>query len=137
MHIAKHILINSAVAIAFKLEMKEFVALVAGGVAIDFDHPLYYASKLRTKSLKKIKKGLLKDFNKGRPNLYLFHTFEFLSILLYLTSRLGGAFYIFALGFIVHLLSDMYEYKKIYKPLAPRFRYLLLSSFLIRPKLSK
>lgn len=137
MHIAKHIIINSAIALSFKLEAKEFAALVAGGVIIDFDHPLYYASKLRTKSFRQIKKSLVEDFNKNKPNLYLFHTFEFLSLLLYFGTKLGGAFQVFALGFIIHLLTDMYEYLKVYKPLAPRFKYLLLSYFLIRPRFSK
>lgn len=106
MHLIKHFIINLVIGgmillILPELGLQFFILLVASGVLIDLDHLVYFGIYGF--------KGLKKDFRKSNPHFFMFHTFEFILILIIGSFFFFWVFPVF-LGVAIHLISDIFEY---------------------------
>src|SRR3989344_7600316 len=78
--------------------------ILVGGVLIDVDHPLVYLARFRNFSLKKVVHYF--ESNKDlMPALFIFHTVEFLAIMVVLSFFYRPALW-FTIGMFVHYLAD-------------------------------
>jgi len=92
--------------------------ILVGGVLIDVDHPLVYLARFKNFSLKKAVHYF--ESNKDlMPALFIFHTLEFLAIMVVLSFFYRPAVW-FTIGMFVHYLADWFsEYRKSGKLLKP------------------
>lgn len=109
MHSIIHFIIGVSVAlIIFKFSIPLAVIFVLASVLIDIDHIV--EMKFNKAELKKIMVFDLKKYKKinyrtPQQYLHLFHTFEFMVLLLVLSLLYYPVFIVF-LAFFVHLLTD-------------------------------
>ncbi len=87
--------------------------VIAGGFLIDADHYLFYAIKFRDLSIKKAYdyhtdiKPISKS-QKQKLNPYVFHTAEFMLLLLFLSFK-STLFLIFLAGVVLHVILDIID----------------------------
>jgi len=84
--------------------------VLAGGVLIDLDHYLWYAYRHKKANFFEAYKYYLKnleknDFTSDIGILLVFHTIEFLALMIVL-SFYGEAFFLFTIGLLLHYLLD-------------------------------
>ncbi|GEM_PF-4139044 len=108
-------------ALLFRFSYAQTILIIAGSFIIDLDHVLYYLAKYHTYS------GMIKffrhEFRLHRPHLYIFHTFQFLSIALILSYLTHNSIYYLFLGFLINFVIDIFTYLKIYKSYKPWLPY--------------
>ncbi|MBN1501927.1 hypothetical protein JW930_00145 [Candidatus Woesearchaeota archaeon] len=94
----------------------DFFLLFLGGWLIDIDHVLYHLITEKNLSKKEFRKihTYLHKFN--IPRFYLFHTIEFLLLLLFINRYYLNISY-FIVGYVSHLVLDSIGYIMYYKNL--------------------
>ncbi|MBS3145457.1 hypothetical protein J4414_01510 [Candidatus Woesearchaeota archaeon] len=108
----KHFLVTFFICIPLFLVYQWWVLLIlASAVLIDVDHYIHYVFKFKKFNLKKAYNYYLnRDNNKKREKLlFVFHTWEVLSIILIL-GFFFQIFWLIFLGFFIHVLEDIYDY---------------------------
>ena len=98
-------------AILYPLYNWKVILVFAGGVLIDIDHYFWYIYKYRKFNIFQAYKFFLKnmikrDFSSVSGILLIFHTIEFLLIIVILSIYLDFIF-IFATGLLLHYLLDL------------------------------
>lgn len=110
-------------------EMFSFLIILTG-VFVDVDHYLLYVYKFRSLDLKKAFDFhiSLKEVKKGEKQItyiYVFHSFEFMLLLL-LLSFYSIIFVMLFLGVILHVIMDwIYDYKHPNKKIVKAYCVLL------------
>ena len=122
-----HFLISAIISIVFFFLTKNIVAsliCLSAGFLIDIDHILDYGIIYKKFSLKKAMKG---EWYKDKVYILL-HSWEILIIIL-IIFRLNIYTIAFAIGFVQHLIIDIFSYPTKNKPLAYFLTYRILTNF--------
>ena len=80
-----------------QISLLGFGIIFISGIILDLDHLIYYKFNL---------KKLIKDFKENIPHMYIFHTLEFILILVILSLFFQIAFFIL-IGVCLHILTDI------------------------------
>jgi len=124
MHIIFHILLSSLFLLvlsqASPIKPLELTIIFLSSILIDFDHILYYA--------KNNFKTFRADFKNKTPHLYIFHTLEFILLLIAL-SLFSEIFIFILIGCFFHISLDILIYLKKYKRKFFWLRYLSIISY--------
>ena len=111
MHTLKHLLINISLGILILFVLNErifsinLLLIILAGVLIDIDHVFNEIYKGTIKNPRKVIRYWASTQDKHVKELYLFHSYEFLFILLVLSFIFMPLIYIL-IGLIIHFITD-------------------------------
>ena len=105
MNIFIHFLINFLVVLPF-LSFEQTLIVAFAGILIDLDHILYQVIVKKHKSIKQMWDWHKKENSVHRAHLYIFHTVEFVAVLI-LISQISFLVFLITLGFVLHILVDL------------------------------
>lgn len=100
-------------ALAYPFFGIQSILIIVGGFLIDADHYLFYIAKFRNLSIRKAYnyhkdiKPISKN-QKQKLNPYVFHTAEFMLLLLFLSFK-STLFLIFLGGVVLHVIMDIID----------------------------
>jgi hypothetical protein len=97
-----------------KLTFSNVVIVLLTNIIIDSDHLIRYAFFEKPFTIKEYKKHQKEHYKTKHQRLYLFHTLEFLVLLIYL-ALLNDLFFILFIGFLIHWIGDLVVYIKAKK----------------------
>lgn len=124
-----NLLVPTILAKIYHLNNLQAGILILGTTLIDFDHILYYVTV--KKSLFGMKKFFKENYKLHQPFFYIFHTFEFLTISLYLSYLTKSPLMYLFLGFWLNFAIDILTYLLVYKSTKPWLRYFFGMRFIL------
>lgn len=105
MHILIHALINLILGYSIVGFSQGLLIIIISGIIIDIDHIFNEIWKGTLKNPKKVIKYWASIPNKYTGEFYLFHSYEFILIIFFL-SKINTIFYFIFLGLIFHFIAD-------------------------------
>jgi len=130
MGIVTHIAVNSVVGASLYsvnlIDFNEAILLVCSNI-LDLDHFIFYSIESRSIDINKFVKAYYAYFAEMMPRFYIFHTMEFLLLLVSLSIIFSSRIlYIFIFGWLIHVILDIIKYIFFYKKNLAWFNYWLL-----------
>jgi hypothetical protein len=114
-----HIIVNTSISLPLKYIFGwdwsiVLLFVLAGGVLIDLDHPVYFILKYKTINLKKWLLIAKKMESKMEPGFYVFHSPEF-NILLLIAAFFSKIALIIFFSNLIHITLDIIKHYKYHR----------------------
>jgi len=116
----KHLVMNMFLGAVFlklvnAFNPANFLMIIIGGIIFDVDHFIYHVFSEKNFSIKEFARIHRQLFKTMTPRFYIFHTFEFIFVFLLAVYFYFPALIYLALGFLLHMISDIGKYIYCYK----------------------
>lgn len=109
---------------------------VFGSVIFDLDHLLYYGSTTKPPTVANIQARMTHDFQTNSPHFYIFHTVEFVLLwflviaLFFQSGVIFNILIVIGVGWVFHLVEDIYDYLRYYRSPTPWMVYFSFISYI-------